>query len=55
LGFDLDGNIEDYLTLAEQDSFLNYDSLTLPDGTYAKIAIFFLRLAICRLYGLRSR
>jgi len=41
LGFDFDGNVEDYLAFVTDSFFQDYGSVTLPDGTPAKLAIFF--------------
>ena len=41
LGFDFDGNVEDYLAYVVEDFFRHYGRSTLPDGTPAKLAIFF--------------
>jgi type III restriction enzyme len=41
LGFDFDGNVEDYLAFVIQDFFQDYGRVCLPDGTPAKLAIFF--------------
>jgi hypothetical protein len=39
--FDFEGNVEAYLAHIIEDFFKDYSQVTLPDGTPAKIAIFF--------------
>jgi len=39
--FDFEGNIKPYLEYVIEDFFKEYGSVTLPDGTPAKLAIFF--------------
>ncbi|MDR3572430.1 MAG: DEAD/DEAH box helicase family protein [Anaerolineaceae bacterium] len=39
--FDFEGNIQPYLDYVIQDFFTEYGNITLPDGTPAKLAIFF--------------
>lgn len=41
LGFDFEGNIEDYLAFVVEDFFKDYGPVALQDGTPAKLAIFF--------------
>jgi type III restriction enzyme len=41
LGFDFEGNVEDYLAYVVEDFFREYGEVALPDGTPAKLAIFF--------------
>lgn len=41
LGFDFEGNLEDYLAYVVEDFFREYGDISLPDGTPAKLAIFF--------------
>jgi len=40
-GFDFNGNIEDYISYVVTDFFKTYGDVVLPDGTPAKMAIFF--------------
>lgn len=39
--FDFEGNIEEYLSYIIEDFFASYGNVNLPDGTPAKLAIFF--------------
>jgi type III restriction enzyme len=39
--FDFEGNVEAYLAHVVEDFFKDYGRVTLPDGTTAKLAIFF--------------
>jgi type III restriction enzyme len=39
--FDFDGNVETYLAYVIEDFMTEYGAITLPDGTPAKLAIFF--------------
>jgi len=41
LGFDFDGNVDDYLAFVIEDFVRDYWKVTLADGTPAKMAIFF--------------
>lgn len=41
LGFDFEGDVEEYLAFVIDDFFREYGAVTLPDGTPAKLAIFF--------------
>ncbi len=41
LGFDFQGDVEEYLAFVIEDFFREYDDVTLPDDTPAKLAIFF--------------